>query len=83
MAWHSDDEQCLGKDTSIASLSFGAQRRFDFRHKASREKVSVQLAHGSLLVMQGSTQTHWQHQIPKSKKITAPRVNLTFRTIKA
>lgn len=81
MAWHSDDEKCLGKDTNIASMSFGAERRFDFRHKATREKTSVMLQHGSLLVMQGSTQTHWQHQIPKTKKITTPRVNLTFRTM--
>lgn len=81
MAWHSDDEKCLGKDTSIASLSFGAERRFDFRHKGTKEKISVQLQHGSLLVMQGSTQTNWQHQIPKTKKITNPRVNLTFRTM--
>jgi len=81
MAWHSDDEKCLGKDTNIASLSFGAQRRFDLRHKGTREKVSVQLEHGSLLVMQGATQAHWQHQIAKTKKVTTPRVNLTFRTM--
>jgi alkylated DNA repair dioxygenase AlkB len=81
MAWHSDDEKCLGKDTNIASMSFGAIRRFDFRHKATREKVSVILQSGSLLVMQGSTQTHWQHQIPKTTKVTTPRVNLTFRTM--
>ncbi len=81
MAWHSDDEKCLGKDTSIASLSFGAERRFDLRHKARREKISQQLEHGSLIVMQGATQTNWQHQIAKTKKVTTPRVNLTFRTM--
>ena len=83
MAWHSDDEKCLGNDTNIASMSFGAERRFDFRHKASREKISVMLQNGSLLVMQGSTQTHWQHQIPKTTKVTTPRVNLTFRTMQS
>lgn len=81
MGWHSDDEKELSTNAAIASLSFGAERRFDFRHKQSREKVSVFLEHGSLLIMAGTTQTHWQHQIPKTKKVTTPRVNLTFRRI--
>lgn len=81
MGWHSDDEKELNPDANIASVSFGAERRFDFRHQQSREKVSVILEHGSLLVMAGATQTHWQHQIPKTKKVTTPRVNLTFRKI--
>lgn len=79
MAWHHDDEKGLGRNSNIASLSFGAERRFDFRHKESREKVSVQLEHGSLLVMRGETQARWQHQVPKTARVSRPRVNLTFR----
>ena len=79
MGWHQDDEKSLGTNSGIASLSFGAERRFDLRHKATREKVSQVLEHGSLLVMAGTTQSRWQHQLPKTKKISDPRVNLTFR----
>ncbi|MDF2457496.1 MAG: methylase [Cytophagaceae bacterium] len=81
MAWHSDDEKSLGKNTSIASLSFGAERKFSFKHKVSKDTVSLVLENGSLLVMKGSTQTHWQHSLPKSTKVKSPRVNLTFRTM--
>ena len=81
MAWHSDDEKTLGKDTSIASLSFGAERKFALKHRSSKESTSLMLAHGSLLVMRGTTQTHWLHSLPKSQKIKTPRVNLTFRTM--
>lgn len=81
MAWHSDDEKSLGKDSTIASISLGAEREFRLKHKRSEEKVSVLLESGSLLVMQGTTQTHWLHSIPKSKKIKKPRINLTFRTM--
>lgn len=81
MAWHSDDEAALGRNTIIASLSLGAERRFLLRHKTTGETVSVLLQHGSLLVMKGETQTFWRHSIPKSTAIHAPRVNLTFRTI--
>ncbi|MGC6426240.1 MAG: alpha-ketoglutarate-dependent dioxygenase AlkB family protein [Akkermansiaceae bacterium] len=81
MGWHSDDEKELGRDPEIASVSLGAKRRFDFRNKDSGEKVSVMLEHGSLLAMKGRTQTHWQHQIPKTKKVKELRVNLTFRQI--
>jgi alkylated DNA repair dioxygenase AlkB len=81
MAWHSDDEKELAPDGAIASLSFGAERRFLLRHKASKEQVEVSLASGSLLVMRGTTQTHWLHSLPKMKKVRAPRVNLTFRLI--
>ncbi|MGJ8677538.1 MAG: alpha-ketoglutarate-dependent dioxygenase AlkB family protein [Akkermansiaceae bacterium] len=81
MAWHHDDEKGLGKNSNIASVSFGAERRFDFRHKQSHEKVSVMLEHGSLLVMRGTTQACWQHQIPKTKKVIEPRINLTFRSM--
>lgn len=81
MAWHSDDEKSLGKDSTIASFSFGEERRFSFRHKKSKETISLPLEHGSLLVMKGTTQTNWLHSLPKSKKITGPRINLTFRTM--
>ena len=80
MAWHSDGEKDLKKDGAIGSLSFGAERKFAFRHKRSNEKVGLLLEHGSLLVMKGSTQTHWLHRLPPPKKVTAPRVNLTCRT---
>jgi len=81
MAWHSDDEAALGRNTTIASLSLGAERKFCFKHKREPHAASVLLEHGSLLVMRGTTQTHWLHSLPKSKKITTPRINLTFRTI--
>jgi len=81
MGWHSDDEKALGKNNIIASMSLGAERRFDFRHKITKEKVSKILENGSLIVMGGTTQRYWQHCLPKTKKISVPRVNLTFRTI--
>ena len=79
MAWHSDDEKELKKEGCIASLSFGAERRFLFKHRNTKEKIAVFLENGSLLVMKGSTQSHWLHSIPKSKKIQHGRINLTFR----
>lgn len=81
VSWHSDDEKSMGKNTTIASLSFGAERKFSFKHKLTNESVSVLLESGSLLVMKEATQTGWLHCLPKTKKITRPRVNLTFRTI--
>jgi alkylated DNA repair dioxygenase AlkB len=81
MAWHSDDEKSLGKNTSIASLSFGAERKFALKHRVSKEPVSLILETGSLLVMKGATQSNWLHSLPKSKKIITPRINLTFRTM--
>jgi len=81
MAWHSDDEKSLGKDATIASLSFGAERKFSFRHKETKETVSVILENGSLLLMKDTTQTHWLHRLPPSKKINKARINLTFRTM--
>jgi alkylated DNA repair dioxygenase AlkB len=81
MAWHSDAEKDLKKNGAIGSLSFGAQRKFSFKHKKSKETVSIILEHGSLLVMKGTTQTNWLHRLPPSKLVTKPRVNLTFRTI--
>ncbi|RZJ31748.1 MAG: alpha-ketoglutarate-dependent dioxygenase AlkB [Flavobacterium sp.] len=80
MGWHSDDEKTIAKNSAIASMSFGATRRFAFKHKKSKENVSILLEHGSLLVMKGETQTHWLHSIPKSVKVKDLRINLTFRT---
>lgn len=79
MSWHSDNENCLEKNGTIASLSFGAERLFYFKHKYKQEKIKIKLEHGSLLLMKGETQTYWLHSIPKSKKIKNPRINLTFR----
>ena len=81
MGWHSDAEKDLKRNGSIASLSFGAERKFVFKHKSSKETVSVLLEHGSLLEMRGETQLHWLHRLPPTKKILEPRINLTFRTI--
>ena len=79
MAWHSDGEKELVKHGSIASVSFGAERKFSFKHKATKETVSLLLEPGSLLIMQGSTQDHWLHRLPPTKKVHLPRINLTFR----
>lgn len=81
MAWHSDGEKDLKKDGTIASVTFGAERKFAFKHKDTKETVSVILQHGSLLVMKGKTQTHWLHRLPPTKKVLTSRINLTFRTI--
>ncbi|WP_332606338.1 alpha-ketoglutarate-dependent dioxygenase AlkB family protein [Acinetobacter sp. ESBL14] len=81
MAWHSDAETDLKKDGAIASFSFGAERKFAFKHKQSKEKVELYLEHGSLLVMKDTTQTYWLHRLPPTKKVSTARVNLTFRTI--
>lgn len=81
MSWHSDGEKELLKNGAIASLSLGAERKFSFKHKRTKEIVSFQLEHGSLLVMKGETQQNWLHQLPISKKVSSPRINLTFRKI--
>jgi alkylated DNA repair dioxygenase AlkB len=81
MGWHSDDEKSLGKKNTIASLSLGAERKFLFKHKQTKQIVSLVLENGSLLVMKESTQNHWLHSLPKSKNIIHSRINLTFRTI--
>lgn len=81
MGWHSDDEKSIARDSAIASISLGAEREFRLKHKTGAEMVSVLLESGSLLVMKGSTQRHWLHAVPKTKKVTMPRINLTFRTI--
>ena len=81
MSWHSDKEIALLKNATIASLSFGAERKFSFKHKSSMQTLSIMLQQGSLLLMKGSTQSHWQHALPKVKNLKAPRINLTFRCI--
>lgn len=83
VAWHSDDEPELGKNPIIASVSFGETRRFVLRHKYREDvgKISLDLTDGSLLIMKGETQHFWQHQIPKTSRKVAPRINLTFRVI--
>lgn len=83
MGWHSDDESSLGEEPYIASLSLGAEREIQFRNKKDlKKRADLILSNGSLLLMFGKTQSEWQHQIPKRKKIDAVRVNLTFRKIK-
>ena len=83
MGWHSDDEPELGERPVIASLSLGATRRFRLRHRRRKdlEPVAIDLENGSLLIMAGDTQRCWKHQLPKSKRVAEPRVNLTFRNI--
>ncbi|MDO9254393.1 MAG: alpha-ketoglutarate-dependent dioxygenase AlkB [Bacteroidales bacterium] len=81
MAWHSDGEKNLKLNGAIGSLTFGGERKFSFKHKQSKETVSLILEHGSLLVIKGLCQTYWLHRLPPTKRITKPRVNLTFRTI--
>jgi alkylated DNA repair dioxygenase AlkB len=81
MTWHSDDEKMLAHHAPIASLSLGAQRRFSFKHKHQPHRLSLELEHGSLLVMKDETQSHWLHALPKATRIPSPRINLTFRAI--
>lgn len=81
MAYHSDDEKDLKRNGAIASFSFGAERKFSFRHKSEDLTISQVLEHGSLLVMKDETQTFWKHRLPPTKKVTSPRVNLTFRSM--
>jgi len=83
VSWHSDAELALGKTPAIASLSLGAARKFNFKHKSTHKKIEIVLENGDLLIMKDSIQTHWLHALPKSKLITKPRINLTFRTIHA
>ena len=83
VSWHSDDEAELGENPIIASVSFGAARTFQLKHRTRPNLgLKLELAHGSLLLMKGATQHHWRHQVPKTKRASGPRINLTFRTIK-
>ncbi|MGE8537321.1 MAG: alpha-ketoglutarate-dependent dioxygenase AlkB family protein [Chryseobacterium sp.] len=81
MAYHSDGETDLKKHGAIASLTFGAERKFLFKHKKTKEKTEIFLENGSLLIMKGTTQDNWLHRLPPTTKVKTPRVNLTFRTI--
>ncbi|RIJ37772.1 alpha-ketoglutarate-dependent dioxygenase AlkB family protein [Pontibacter oryzae] len=83
MGWHADNEQALGPQPRIASLSLGGERRFAFKHRNRKdvEPVRLPLQNGSLLLMQGPTQHHWLHQIPKTTRAVQPRINLTFRQV--
>ena len=82
MGWHRDNEAVLGKNPSIASITFGVTRMFQIRHYETKvHKIEIPLTHGSLLMMSGESQHHWEHQIPKSKKVLGPRINLTFRKL--
>ncbi len=80
--WHADNEKELGKNPTIASVSLGEERWFHFKHKKDKSlRQKILLQNGSLLIMKGKTQDHWLHQIPKTKKVISPRINLTFRII--
>ena len=81
MAWHSDNEKTLQENGAIASVTLGAVRKFSLKHKESKQRIDINLENGSLLVMKGSTQKHWLHRLPPTKKVQTPRINLTFRTI--
>jgi alkylated DNA repair dioxygenase AlkB len=84
VSWHADDEPEFGKNPVIASVSLGGTREFQLRHKRRKDlKASIDLTHGSLLIMRGGTQENWLHQIPKRKKPVWERVNLTFRVVVA
>lgn len=80
--WHADNEKELGRNPVIASVSFGAERSFHLQHDTIKEqKLKINLEHGSLLIMKGTTQHFWKHQIPKTAKVIEQRINLTFRII--
>jgi alkylated DNA repair dioxygenase AlkB len=78
MGWHADDERDLVPNAEIASVSFGATRRFNLRHRDG-EKLNIDLEDGSVLIMAGELQQYWKHQVPVQRKIKEPRINLTFR----
>lgn len=82
MGWHSDDEDVLDPEAPISSFSFGAARKFAFKHKLDKTSVSLLLEDGSMLLMDALSQRHWLHALPKSKRITEPRINLTFRKMR-
>lgn len=81
MAWHSDAEKQLKRDAAIASVSFGAERKFSFKHKKTGQRIDIRLEHGSLLLMRGPVQQHWLHRLPPVRNVPEPRINLTFRYI--
>ena len=79
LGWHSDNEDSLVKEATIASYSLGAARKFVFKHRKTKENISIMLENGSLLAMSGTTQANWLHSLPRSVLVTEPRINLTFR----
>lgn len=81
VGWHSDDEPELGNSPTIASVSLGATRKFQLKHKQLDKKLALELTAGSLLVMAGYMQTYWQHCLPRTKRVQSPRINITFRNI--
>ncbi|MDP6352833.1 MAG: alpha-ketoglutarate-dependent dioxygenase AlkB [Alphaproteobacteria bacterium] len=83
VSWHADDEAALGQNPVIASLSLGATRRFQFKHRRDRSsRINIDLAGGTCLVMAGAIQHHWLHQVPKTRRPVGARLNLTFRTMR-
>ena len=81
MGWHADDEKSIVPNSTIASVSLGAERIFHFKHKQTKQLIKIKLEHGSLLLMKGETQHHWLHALPKTTKVEAARINLTFRAM--
>lgn len=81
VGWHSDNEAELGEQPFIASVTFGAERRFEFRHKKSSENGRVLLRSGTLLIMQPNFQHHWLHSLPIDQNVSEGRINLTFRKV--
>ena len=82
VSWHSDDEEELGAEPTIASMSLGATRRFRLRERRTRESLGLDLADGSLLLMSGASQRGWEHCLTKTKRAVGPRINLTFRVVR-
>lgn len=84
VSWHSDRQETIGQNPVIASVTFGETRMFRLRHKYQKEKLQVEipLHHGSLLLMAGTTNSFWQHEVPKTARKVLPRINLTFRIAK-
>jgi alkylated DNA repair dioxygenase AlkB len=83
VSWHSDNEPELGQEPIIASVSLGQVRTFQMAHRFTDERVSIDLPPGSVLVMSGLSQSHWKHQVPKTRRAVGSRINLTFRRIYA
>lgn len=81
LGYHADDEKELGHEPIIASLSLGAERKFVLKHRTTKQKIELNLTAGQLIVMRGQTQRHWLHSLPKTKKVSDGRINLTFRHI--
>lgn len=81
ISWHTDAEKELGRNPVIASVNFGAERKFQLKHIETGEKIEIELKHGSLLIMKGELQHYWKHQVPKTKMKVTERINLTFRVI--